>query len=207
MPTETISAPGTSLRQKLLLGSFLACAPCCSGSGGGSGSGSDGGTGLLNCCGEHGTLSSITFSYELAGCSACGCENGTGGDIDGGACDIFGGEFIFPEDTGDIDSQAGIGTFFNDCSSGGITRQMQISLCCYTRLDSSSFFQVNAIYSWFDGVTHGVSYKYRVKIFDAASCLPFSAESDGVEPFETIIVGTPCECTPPTLAFSMSGSF
>ena len=175
------------------------CNPCGSGSGSGSGSG---GTGLPGCCADSGTLASITFSYELPGCAACGCDSGTGGNIDGGACDGFGGEFYTEPD---IVFQFGIGDLFLDCSTDTLAIQFQIALCCYTRADDSTFYQVNAVYTWSDGV-NSVYYKWRAKVFDAASCSPFSAEVTGLAPFESGIIGSPCTC-PALLSFLMTGSY
>lgn len=201
MPTTYTIPPGLTSRQKKAMAALLACAPCC-GSGSGSGSGS-GGSELPNCCSEVGTLTAITFSYELPGCAACLCDTGTGGEIDSGACDGFGGEY---QTEPDILSQAGIGTLFQDCSTPGVVDiQFQISLCCYTRNDSTTFYQVNAIFTWNDGV-NSVGYKWRTKVFDAASCNPFSAEVTGLAPFETNIIGSPCTC-PALLSFIMTGSY
>lgn len=174
------------------------CNPC------GSGSGS-GGAGLPNCCGDQGTLTSVTFSYDLPGCATClnGCETGTGGVMDGGACDGFGSEYTFADQ--DVASQAGIATYFVDCSSGGVTREFQISLCCYTRNDSTSFFQVNASMNWISGAD-SIGYKWRVMVFDAASCDPFTADVADLAPFEAIGTGSPCTC-PALLTFTMTGSY
>jgi len=175
---------------------------CCCGSGSGSGSGG-GGQGLPNCCAEFGTLSAITFSYELPGCAACLCDSGTGGNIDGGACDGFGGEY---DTEPDIVFRSGVGDLFLDCSIPDVVAvQFQIALCCYTKADDSTFYQVNAVYTWSDGI-NSVYYKWRAKVFDAASCDPFSAEVVGLAPFETGSIGSPCTCAA-LLSFIMTGSF
>lgn len=199
MPTTYTIPAGLSTNQKKALAALLACQPCCGGSGSGSGSG---GSELPNCCSEVGTLTAITFSYELPGCAACTCDTGTGGAIDSGACDNFGGEY---HTEADIASQAGVGTYFQDCSVPGFDIQFQISLCCYTRNDSSTFYQVNATFTWSDGV-NSFGYKWRAKVFDVASCNPFSAEVTGLAPFETNIIGTPCTC-PALLSFIMTGIY
>lgn len=199
MPLVTLPA-GVRMTPALLkqiMDQCGACNPCGSGSGSGSG-----GVGLPNCCSEVGTLSAITFSYELPGCAVCTCDTGTGGEIDGGACDGFGGEY---HTEADIVSQAGIGTLFVDCTAAVIV-QFQISLCCYTRADSSTFYQVNAVFTWNDGAGNSVGYKWKTKVFDTASCDPFSAEVTGLAPFETIITGSPCTC-PALLSFIMTGSY
>lgn len=188
---------------KAILGT---CRPCGCGSGVGSGSGSgSGGDGLPNCCGDQGPLASVTFSYDIPGCATClsGCETGTGGSLDGGACDGFGSEYVFAGEN--ITSQAGVATYFADCSSGGVTRNFQISLCCYTRNDSSSFFQVNAVLNWVSGAD-SIAYKWRAMVFDSASCSPFTADVTGLAAFETIATGSPCTC-PALLTFSLTGSY
>jgi hypothetical protein len=209
---------GLTANQKKAMAALLACAPCCEGSGSGSGSGS-GGQGLPNCCGDSGTLTSVTFSYEMPDCIACmlGCDSGTGGTVDSGSCDTIGGEYVFPEDAAiGIAIQGGQAFYQTGCTIGTpevlgyTTAGVFIALCCYERNDAVKYFQVNvyATYTYFNGTTTDQWIKrYRAKVFDTASCNPFTAEINGLLPFSEAIVGSPpCNCTG-SMNIIMTGSY